>query len=388
MAQIIVNLHNSNSLNKRLPSLDGWRAVSIMLVILGHLVNGIQLKGVNPLPGWTEYLPPDRLAGDGVNAFFVISGFIITTLLLQEKERQQVSLKHFYIKRALRIIPVFYLYIITIIVLNAFQHWNIGFAEFLQNFLFLNNFAIWGNSIIIFHAWSLSIEEQFYLTWPWLIKYSNEFLIIALVCCFAIVSAWICRYLLYYRVGHDLFDSHHKAGFIANNILSNFVVYIDALMTGSLFALLYAKSVLSKFFAGLLRPHIMLLVTAVIYLIVDQLSQAHNIDAFTVPFTRTIKCIAFGYWMLHTIYKTSWLSAFLNSRLMVMIGFWSYGLYLWQQLFLVPMIYKNEQGTKTINDSFYNQYPWNIALLFMTAIACYYFFEKPILNWRTKLLRQ
>jgi peptidoglycan/LPS O-acetylase OafA/YrhL len=152
--------------NKRsIPSLDGLRALSIFVVIIAHC-------------NW--YLPAaiqDSLAfrvviGNGslgVAIFFVISGYLITGLLLREFDKTgTVSLKRFYFRRTLRIFPPFYAFLAVVGLL-----WAMGVAMVgvdLRSFLAAATYTVAyypGMKMgMIFHSWSLSIEAQFYLLWP------------------------------------------------------------------------------------------------------------------------------------------------------------------------------------------------------------------------------
>src|SRR5437868_12058776 len=100
---------------KRIPSLDGLRAISILLVIVGHIYDGAY-GGYSRNPLWIVF----GNAGLGVTVFFVISGFLITTLLLREHERDGgISLRNFYVRRAFRILPAFYTYLFFVGILTA-----------------------------------------------------------------------------------------------------------------------------------------------------------------------------------------------------------------------------------------------------------------------------
>jgi peptidoglycan/LPS O-acetylase OafA/YrhL len=142
-------------------ALDGLRAFSVIAVIWQHTAGFNAGKGILA----RGYL--------GVDCFFVISGFLITTLLLRERSQTgSISLKRFYLRRAARIFPVYYLVlsVYLALVLIAQIHTKDG-REFLHNLPFFatytsNWFAAGGNHATFYFAWSLATEEQFYLFWP------------------------------------------------------------------------------------------------------------------------------------------------------------------------------------------------------------------------------
>jgi len=138
---------------RRFDALDGLRTVSILLVLVYHSGDAMWL----PLQGYL-----------GVLMFFVISGFIITTLLLREQDADgRVSIKAFYIRRVFRILPLYYLVFVTYLLLMQVSHDESLRGPFLQNIWYYltynNEFA--GPSAFT-HTWSLAVEEKFYLVWP------------------------------------------------------------------------------------------------------------------------------------------------------------------------------------------------------------------------------
>ncbi|MCI4670932.1 MAG: acyltransferase [Bacteroidia bacterium] len=143
---------------KYFPQIDVLRALAIIGVILSHWFHQVD---------WIFSLKLGRL---GVDLFFVISGFLITRILFFQKEKGHVkaALRTFYARRVLRIFPVYYL----VVFLSAIFHdglvrealpWNLTYTS---NFFMLKIEAWVG---VITHFWSLSVEEQFYLLWPFLI---------------------------------------------------------------------------------------------------------------------------------------------------------------------------------------------------------------------------
>ena len=142
---------------KRIPSLDGLRAISILLVVFGHLAR--RLHG--PEFFWQNY------PVIGVRIFYVISGYLITQILLKERERSgTIRLKEFYIRRAFRIFPAAIVFLVIVTVFN----WSwLRWYHIAAAFLYLVNFDF-TRPWIFGHLWSLGIEEHFYLLWPGVLK--------------------------------------------------------------------------------------------------------------------------------------------------------------------------------------------------------------------------
>ena len=152
--------------NERLKELDGWRAVSVLLVILHHL-GAYQLANlVSPHVRLTAIL--EDCGPLGVKVFFVISGFVICRLLILEESRYgAVSLKTFYVRRVFRILPPFFLYVGVISLLLSVRLLNDSWSGICNGALFLYDFVpAERGSWFIGHTWSLAVEEQFYLVFP------------------------------------------------------------------------------------------------------------------------------------------------------------------------------------------------------------------------------
>jgi len=141
----------------RIPSLDGLRAISITLVVLSHLVKWrhVSLDVVG------------SYGALGVHVFFVLSGYLITNLLLREYARSStISLRDFYVRRAYRIFPAAFVFLAVVVVLywRQMTWYHVAAAVFYVANMDLTRPWIFG------HLWSLSIEEQFYLLWPFAVK--------------------------------------------------------------------------------------------------------------------------------------------------------------------------------------------------------------------------
>jgi peptidoglycan/LPS O-acetylase OafA/YrhL len=155
-------------------SLDGLRALSILGVLWAHVWYASGEEYFSQL----QRLPVLRMGAFGVDIFFGISGFLITTLLLRERAKNgKVSLRSFYLRRALRIWPLYYttlgLYVLLVLFLQRGTGRDRVFFHFLPGYLTFTYtwFAGWGASGAIFHfAWSLSVEEQFYVLWALVLR--------------------------------------------------------------------------------------------------------------------------------------------------------------------------------------------------------------------------
>ena len=205
----------------QLPALDGLRAVAAFLVVFSHI-------GIYFMPG-----------GLGVLMFFVLSGFLITWLLLKENEKfGNVSLRNFYFRRSLRIFPAFYCYALLYLGLMILLHKKVIWSQAVCALLYVNNYyqAIHGDpNTGLSHTWSLGIEEQFYLLWATaflLLRKRRERLAWVLVV--VIAAIWIHREVLHFLFGvwqgyiYEAFDTradHLLIGcFLAVVLRSGFLV--------------------------------------------------------------------------------------------------------------------------------------------------------------------
>jgi peptidoglycan/LPS O-acetylase OafA/YrhL len=160
----IDNTAKTGALRGRIPSLDGLRAVSIILVIASHAI-----QGTHSFVFRLFFLHSDL----GVRVFFIISGFLITSLLLRERaETGRISLPLFYIRRTLRILPPFVLFVGVVAIFNAFGIIQVPPGNWIYALTYTMNFdthAPW----VLGHLWSLSVEEQFYLLWPLVMRFAR-----------------------------------------------------------------------------------------------------------------------------------------------------------------------------------------------------------------------
>ena len=151
--------------SRYMPGLDGLRTVAVAAVIAYHL--GL---------GWA----PGGLLGVGV--FFTLSGYLITDILLSSWDKGSLGLNQFWLRRARRLLPALYLMLVVVVIWVAIGHGSLMGdvrGQTLSALLYVNNwwqidqhisyFAMFGPPSPLSHLWSLAVEEQFYLIWPWVL---------------------------------------------------------------------------------------------------------------------------------------------------------------------------------------------------------------------------
>ncbi|HET9877873.1 MAG TPA: acyltransferase [Candidatus Limnocylindria bacterium] len=333
----------------RIPSLDGLRAVSITAVVLGHL------GGTQGFPAaLTAIISNDYvdLAGIGVRVFFVISGFLITRLLVQEVERHgRVSLRRFYLRRVMRIFPAYYAFIAGLCALAAAGLVQLTGSDLLHALTYTVNYD-GGRSWSVGHLWSLAVEEQFYLLWPVALVAVGVRRAPA-VALAVLVLVPVIRTVEYL--------------FLRNDVIGNsFQTTADALAVGCLFAL--GEHTLLR------RPQ----VTAIVdrgWVIVGMLIAGVGLSVLSITAMAaglSLTQFAIGFGVLHLVrHPRSPFGRLLNWRPIAFVGVLSYSIYLWQQVFL------NRSSSAE-----FNAFPLNIVLALSVAVASYFLVERPVLRLR------
>jgi peptidoglycan/LPS O-acetylase OafA/YrhL len=335
----------------RIPSLDGLRALSIALVLCAHL------SGTAGSP----HLPGHLMAGAavlGVRVFFVISGFLITSLLLAEIARTgTVSVRHFYLRRTLRIFPPFYVYVAAIAIAGALGWVALRDFDILAAVTYTTNYHH-DRSWYLGHAWSLAVEEQFYLLWPFLIKYLGVRRG-ARVALATIIAAPLLRTAL--LIGAPSFRP---------GIGETFPTVADAIATGCLLACIRGRLDASPRLLAFLSGPAFWVVPAVA--VACAFVPSAKADALL---GQTITNLGIAIAIERFVrFPTTAFARVLNARPIVFVGVLSYSLYLWQQPFL-----------NRHTPIWLTAFPVNIVLAFAAALVSYTLVERPALRLRARI---
>jgi peptidoglycan/LPS O-acetylase OafA/YrhL len=346
----------SQAAERRIPSLDGLRAISIGLVLLGHLA-GTQFFPLSEAIGYHL-----NLAELGVRVFFVISGFLITGLLLDEIDRRgRISLGHFYFRRTLRIFPPYYAYLFAVLLAGALGYIQLSPHDALRTLTYTSNYYP-ERSWYVGHTWSLSVEEQFYLLWPFILVVAGvkRGLWIAAA---AVVAFPVARF-----VEWNFLPSTHSG------IGVRFETIADAIAIGCVLAGLRSWLHTSPLYMRAIGSPWFLAVP--VAGIAANMLHDHPQVSFAVGMTAANVCVALVIDWCVTFHDGR-IGRVLNTAPMVFVGWLSYSLYLWQQPFL-------DDKTRSPLTAF----PQNILIVIGLALASYFLVERPSLGLRKALERK
>ncbi|WP_031527730.1 acyltransferase family protein [Dyadobacter crusticola] len=346
-------------------SLDGIRGIAILLVLSFHCFDKIDAF---PFTLFSE------IGWVGVDLFFVLSGFLITGILVDTKGNQNY-LKSFFAKRALRIFPVYYLTLLLVflaLISPGASNFNpildirhlkssIYYLTFTQNLLFA--FDHWGVTDLLNHFWSLAIEEQFYLFWPFVNFYLGTSKVL-MVCGLLIIIAIIVRNL---NVSND---------FSYVFTLSR----VDALGIGGMLAILIRKH--SSLLGRIALP--VFLASLVLLIILSFYSPDLSFrNPYFIKIGYTLFALLFAT-VIVFVYDTNKtgnvVNRMLSWRFLRFFGTYSYGLYIYHWL-----LYRG------IYTPLYNKYLFSKAyiLLFLivvvlVSVVSYHTFEKLFLSYKSR----
>ncbi len=335
---------------RSIPSLDGLRALAVTSVVLFHCET--------PILSSAHWLQPFRNGALGVTCFFVLSGFLITKLLLNELDRfGKVDLWRFYFRRACRIFPPYYAYLLVVGLLCLLHLTQIDLSSFLYAVFYARNYAPHPTVELLGHVWSLCLEEQFYLVWPACLVLFRPRICLR-IAALAILLSPVLRVLTYILVPS-----------MRDHINLMLHTRLDSIMAGAFISLAQHQGTYKRLLAFFSRTAWLLPIG--FYFLVQPLLESRYKGSFTLVFGDSLDSIACGVVLLCvTTVPGCWLGRLLNLKSMRHLGIISYSLYLWQQLFT---------GANTF-------FPLNLVVIFLCAECSYWLIERPSLKLRNVLL--
>lgn len=329
---------------KRIPTLDGWRGIAILMVIACHASMTLGYGATGTPSAWVE-----SLGNQGVTIFFVLSGYLITSRLLMERERHgSISLRGFYIRRFFRLMPAAWAYLLFRCVLALEDHARVGSVYLIPSLLCFRNYVpVAGASAATAHFWSLSIEEQFYLVWPTLLLLAGRKRAFWIA---AFGSAAIALWRLHWWGWLVTLDpqARYATQFRA-----------DALLVGCAAALTSTQ----------LQPLLRKWMAAPLLLAIG-----YNL-AVGSPLVPLYESVSIALLILITCQNAqATFSRALDWKPLAWIGLVSYSLYLWQEvLFLTHTV----AGVLTV-----------LVLMTGAALVSYYFIEQPSIEWGRRIVKR
>lgn len=330
----------------RIPSLDGIRAAAVLLVVLAHIEPSLNN------PPFPLAAVMSSFGGLGVRIFFVLSGFLITNLLLSEMSATgSLSLGRFYLRRTLRIFPPYYALLAVVALAWTAGKVTLNDGDLLAALTYTMNYhvpAAW----TLGHAWSLAVEEQFYLLWPAVLLFmrkSGPWVLVG-----AIVMAPLAR-AAYYPFG-DM------------QMLYRFEASADSLAMGCLLAYIQHQPLFTRAVSVINRAPALLILSIFALAYLNQTRFHREFVVIGIAAGNLLAAIFLGWSMVHF---RGVIGTFLNSRAMAFVGKMSYSIYLWQQVFLAPEHRRIFAG---------------LVLTAAAATCSYYLIERPAFRLRRRRL--
>ena len=344
------------------PELDGIRGFAILAVLLYH-----------------ANIPIFKGGFIGVDIFFVLSGFLITSLLIKEYDKDNhINLKNFYLRRVLRLIPALVLLLFVFSTLSLiFLNIKTAMSNVFESIIVLLYSANWARAFqfhapgFLGHMWSLSIEEQFYILWPltlrYLLRHIKSRRKIFIIVLSLIIVSWGVRVLL------------AESGASIERLYNGLDTRADSLLTGCALGLALSSN--------LIVPKIQ----NILSVILKFLTPFSALVLLSIVFLGNINSMLYYDWLLLVIEilttililniffsKNSLLRKIFSNKILVWIGSISYGLYLWHYPVFMTMFkyFDSDSATVLLLGS---------LISFIIAALSFYFWERPFLKLKNKL---
>lgn len=345
-----------------LKGLNGIRAIAAIAVVISHTLLFSEQVGL-PASTGTD------LAGFGVTIFFSLSGFLITYLLLLEKKKiATTNIRSFYIRRILRIWPLYYFYLLLTIVLIVLFHLDYAPGSIPYYFFLCANvpFILGTELPLIGHFWSLGVEEQFYLFWPWVVKKSEN-----------LIKALLLFIIIFLVLKTGLRILHMKTGILWPYTIIH-VCRFECMAIGALGAIFFFNQH-KLFFRVVTHPVAQLLAWGAIALMLfNKFHIASFIDNDIVAVLTVV--------LIVNVTANSKTLVRLDYSFFDFLGKVSYGIYVYHPLFLFfAMKFVNGQFNDLANTGKYIVlFLFVFLTTILTAWLSYNYFEKRFLAMKQK----
>jgi peptidoglycan/LPS O-acetylase OafA/YrhL len=348
-------------------SLNGLRGVAILFVLLSH--GGVTAPGFGFI---------------AVNTFFVLSGFLITCLLIEEYDKfNGISLKYFYFRRMLRLLPALIVMLLVFLVFAFLMDPHGRAVRELQESLFaLFYFTNWadayhiGRHISLLHTWSLSVEEQFYIIWPgillWLLSKTSRSSLLCWIFLAAFISV-IIRISLF--VGDNTYTSGNIFPPDPLRLLLGTDTRADSLLLGCFAGVLLSSNLAPRreWFMKILKISAMASGIGLLLM-----GTCNNESPWMIYFGWFLASVFAMTLIIHLVSGSqSLIRLFLENAVLVYVGEISYGLYVWHYPILIAM----QQHHLPYKNLIY------LLPVFPVVLLSYYLIEKPCLRLKNQFQR-
>lgn len=354
-----------------IPELDGVRGVAILLVLLFHLKR--HLAVYFPVP---RIFAPLEIGWSGVDLFFVLSGFLITSILLRTKDAPDYF-RSFYARRMLRIFPLYYaaVFLFFFVELPWQQHAGRGLdVSPTEQAWYWSYLANWRNISVtvppLSHLWSLSIEEQFYAVWPLTIFWCDNRLLKRL--CISIIGLSFAS-----SVGIEIVTRRSDIAFLAT------ISRLDTLALGALLAVVIREQVRMEALAAILRRVLPGAIAATVVCAVCQ----ERVGVRSVLLLSL--ALVFSFVVFHCATRTgtpSLLAGAMRNRTLQNLGRYSYGMYVLHPLVLryaMPRIAHSVKWLPT-TAAILVAMAVSVAIIYGVARLSWFVLEERFLRWKDR----
>jgi peptidoglycan/LPS O-acetylase OafA/YrhL len=358
--------------------LDGFRGLAILLVFVFHLGNSRNLNSL-----WERRIETITSGGWlGVDMFFALSGFLISGILVDSLNDERYF-KNFYIRRALRIFPLFYGVLLALALLTPLLHlqWQWGHLSYL---VYVQNIAAFFNpslnavppGINLEHFWSLAVEEQFYLIWPFVIWKIRDLRKLTQLSLILIAGGLVLRFIL-------LAFSHTNSVYVW--IYKSLPTHADGLLIGAIAAFMIRQKSVAAFY----EQTRWIFYAAALCLVAILVTQGPYYGAFAMAsLGYTIVAIVFVGILLRALVPNTLTARFFNLGFLRLCGKYSYGIYVYHILFgefLVHYMYSLQARLHSRLLGGLAYIALHFVGSFLIAVLSYHLFESRFLKLKDRL---